>query len=226
MTNPKKTTVKPRRTSRRLAIVLLLGLAMTGGLAANLSAARANGIDPGGSFRLIDHRGKQVTDKDYRGRYLLVFFGYTACPDVCPTTLLNVTRALTLLGPRARRISALFITVDPARDTPRVLARYLDLFDAPITGLTGRPDQIRSVAKAYKTFFKKAPAEGAPDLASHDYASHDHGRTGDHDDYTMEHSAFLYLMGPDGGFLEVFGYATPPKKMAETISRFLAKPGL
>ncbi len=169
------------------------------------AAAGAGEIDPGGPFQLTDHTGKQVTDKDYRGSHLLVFFGYTACPDVCPTTLLEVTRALALLGAKVGKVRALFITVDPARDTPATLARYLDLFEAPITGLTGRPDQIRSVAGAYKAFYQKSGIEG--------------------EDYTMDHGAFVYLMGPDGGFLDVFGYATPPEKMAKTISRFLARPG-
>jgi len=141
------------------------------------------GLAIGGPFTLEDGAGHTVTDRDLRGRYALVYFGYTYCPDVCPTTLNEVAEALARLGSRAERLQAVFITVDPQRDTPQVVHDYAAAFSPRILGLTGTPAQIAQVAREYRVY----------------YAPH---RTGEGaGDYTVDHSSILYLMDPDGRFL-------------------------
>jgi cytochrome oxidase Cu insertion factor (SCO1/SenC/PrrC family) len=143
------------------------------------------GVPIGGPFSLTDDRGRTVTDADYRGRWMLVFFGYANCPDECPLTLQKMATALKDLGPLADQIAPLFITVDPARDTPSRLAEYLENFDPRISGLTGSEDQIAAVAKAYRVYY--APGrneESGADLISH--------------------STFLYLMNPSGKLTVLF----------------------
>jgi protein SCO1/2 len=141
------------------------------------------GLAIGGPFTLEDGAGHTVTDRDLHGRYLLVYFGYTFCPDVCPTTLNEVAAALDKLGPKADRLNVAFITVDPQRDTPRVVHDYAAAFSPRIMGLTGTPEQIAEVAREYRVY----------------YAPH---RTGEGSgDYTVDHSSILYLMGPDGQFI-------------------------
>jgi protein SCO1/2 len=148
-----------------------------------LSGSQPSGLTVGGPFSLVDGDGKPVTDRTWRGKYMLVYFGYTFCPDVCPTTLSAVADALDKLGPKAARIQTLFITVDPKRDTPPVVKQYAAAFSPEMIGLTGSAAQIAAVAKAYRVY----------------YAEH---RTGPGpDDYSMDHSSVLYLMGPDGRFL-------------------------
>src|SRR5438445_10663539 len=115
----------------------------------------------GGPFRLINQDGQTVTDQDFRGRPFLAFFGFTHCPDVCPTTLFEVSEIFRNLGPDADRVSALFITVDPERDTPTALKDYLSSFDPHLVGLTGDPSAVAAVAKAYRVYFKKVPLEQA-----------------------------------------------------------------
>jgi protein SCO1/2 len=148
-----------------------------------LSGSQPAALTVGGPFSLIDGDGKQVTDQTWRGKYLLVYFGYTFCPDVCPTTLNSVADAVDKLGTKADRLQPLFITVDPKRDTPAVVKQYAAAFGPRIVGLTGTPEQIAAAAKAYRVY----------------YAEH---RTGaGADDYSMDHSSVLYLMGPDGRFI-------------------------
>src|SRR4030081_1974816 len=113
----------------------------------------------GGSFKLTDQNGKEVTDQDLKGRPFLVFFGFTHCPDVCPTTLFEVSEILRTLGPDADRMRALFITVDPERDTPAVMKDYLSSFDPHLARLTGDPTAIAAVAKTYRVYFKKVPRD-------------------------------------------------------------------
>jgi protein SCO1/2 len=137
----------------------------------------------GGPFTLQDGNGKQVTDRDFRGKYMLVYFGYTFCPDVCPTTLNEVADALEHLGTKANELQPIYITVEPKRDTPAVVQQYVTAFSPRLIGLTGTPEQIAAVAQAYRVY----------------YAEH---RTGSGpNDYTMDHSSILYLMGPDGKFI-------------------------
>jgi protein SCO1/2 len=130
----------------------------------------------GGPFRLIDQRDRTVTDRDFRGRYLLVFFGYTGCPDICPTTLASVTQALRLLGARAAAIQPIFITVDPKHDTPSVIGRYVASFSPRLIGLTGSPAELQAAEREYHVTVDMTAAG-------------------------IDHSAVLYLMAPDGHFL-------------------------
>jgi len=157
----------------------------------------------GGPFTLVSQNGETVTEKTFRGEFLLVFFGYTFCPDVCPTTLAKVSQSLDLLGNDAERVRPLFITVDPARDTVAQMADYVGHFHPRILGLTGTPQQIAAVAMAYRAYYAKAP-----------------GETGD-DNYLMDHSALLYLMAPDGAYLTAFSPETPPNELAEAIRGYL-----
>jgi protein SCO1/2 len=163
--------------------LLVAVLLLTAGGYLFLSGAQPAALTVGGPFSLIDGDGKPVTDQTWRGKYMLVYFGYTYCPDVCPTTLTNVATALDKLGSKANEIQPLFITVDPKRDTPAVVKQYAAAFSPRLIGLTGSPQQIAAAAKAYRVY----------------YAEH---RTGPGpNDYSMDHSSVLYLMGPDGRFI-------------------------
>ncbi len=162
---------------------LVLAVLLIGSGAFLWLSGGANPSGIGGPFTLQDGNGKTVTDRDFRGQYLLVYFGYTFCPDVCPTTLNAVADAMDKLGPAASRIRPLFITVDPRRDTPAVVKQYVAAFGPAITGLTGTPEEIAAVAKEYRVY----------------YAEH---RTGPGpNDYSMDHSSIMYLMDPGGRFI-------------------------
>jgi protein SCO1/2 len=181
------TTTDPKRPPNRFgyaAIGLLLAVLMFGaGGFLWLSNSATPGAGIGGPFTLTDGGGKTVTDRDFRGKYMLVYFGYTYCPDVCPTTLTAVADAMDKLGVKANEVRPVFITVDPKRDTPAVVKQYAAAFGPEITGLTGTPEQIAAVAKEYRVY----------------YAEH---RTGPGpNDYAMDHSSVLYLMNPNGLFL-------------------------
>jgi protein SCO1/2 len=138
----------------------------------------------GGPFRLLNQHGRTVTDADLKGHPFLVFFGFTHCPDVCPTTLFEISEVLRELGPDADRLGALFITVDPERDTPAALKDYLSSFDPHLMGLTGDPEAVAAAVKAYRVYFKKVPLD-------------DGG-------YTMDHTAIVYLMDKEGRFVAPF----------------------
>jgi protein SCO1/2 len=163
--------------ARLLAVVRAVG----GVAGEGSSRAAAGGLRLGGPFTAVDQHGNTVTDQTFRGRWMLVYFGYTYCPDVCPTELQTVAGALGRLGPEAAQIAPVFVTVDPDRDKPAVLADYVRLFDDRLIGLTGSAQQIRDIATAYRVYYAKVKPEGATE-------------------YLMDHSAFLYLMGPDGSF--------------------------
>ena len=157
-------------------------------------------------FTLTDHRGRAVTEKDFRGQWQLVFFGYTFCPDVCPTTLLVMARALDLLGDDAAKVAPLFITVDPGRDTPEVLAEYVGAFHPRIVGLTGTPEQIKAAAKSFRIYVGR---EDKPDVPG---------------GYLMGHSGYMYLMTPEGTYDAVFSEnRNPPEDIATAIKKRLAK---
>ena len=155
----------------------------------------------GGPFRLVDQEGREMTEQAMKGRPFLVFFGFTHCPDACPTTLFELSEVLTKLGPDANRVGALFITVDPERDTSAALKDYLSNFDPHLIGLTGNPDAIASVAKEYRVYMKKVPTEGG--------------------DYTMDHTAIVYLMDRDGHFIAPFSLKRPPEDAAADLRRYL-----
>jgi protein SCO1 len=155
----------------------------------------------GGPFALTDTSGKRVTDRDFRGKLMLVFFGYTHCPDVCPTELQNMTEVLQKLGPESNQVSVVFISVDPARDTPAALSDYVKNFHPAITGLTGTAEEVAAVAKAYKVYYKKA--EGTPDA------------------YAVDHSAFVYLMDREGNYLSHFLFNTAAGTIADAVRKHL-----
>ncbi|HEX7775933.1 MAG TPA: SCO family protein [Parvibaculum sp.] len=157
----------------------------------------------GGPFQLTDQSGKAVTDQTYRGQYMLIYFGFTFCPDVCPTELQVMSGALQKLGAKGAKVQPIFVTIDPERDTADVLAKYVKQFDPRLIGLTGTPAQIAAIAKEYRVFYEKVKDnEGSAD-------------------YTMDHSSIVYLMGPDGGFLTFFPPATSPDEMAAKIGSYL-----
>lgn len=172
-------------------------------LAQSTGLSLPGGVAVGGPFALTDTLGKTVTDQDFRGRWMLVYFGYTFCPDVCPTELQTVADALKQLGPQAEKVAPLFITVDPERDTVAVLAGYVKLFDDRLLGLTGTPEQIAAITRAYRVYYAKANAK-------------------DSNAYLMDHSSFLYLMGPDGKLQALFKPDTSGKDIAEAIRQRIA----
>jgi len=156
----------------------------------------------GGPFQLTDHTGKIRSDADFRGKLLLVYFGYTYCPDVCPADLLQISLTLDQLGQAASEVQPLFITLDPERDTPAVLAQYVSSFHPSIIGLTGTPEQIQAAAAAYKVYYAKyTPPDGGV--------------------YLIDHSGFTYLMDRTGKYLGFFPPGTPANRMAEIIRPFL-----
>jgi len=173
------------------AIYLIIGPGISSG------ALRTAQI--GGPFRLTDQNGKTVTDQDFKGKPLLVFFGFTHCPDVCPTTLFDISEVMKSLGPDAGRVGAVFITVDPGRDTAASLKEYLSSFDPHVEGLTGDDAALAAVAKEYRVYYKKVPLDGG--------------------DYTMDHTAIVYLMDKEGRFVSPFSL----KRTAEVAAADLRK---
>lgn len=157
----------------------------------------------GGPFALTDDTGTRVTEKDYRGRYMLVFFGFTSCPDICPAGLQLISAALENLGPKADRIAPIFVSVDPERDTPEKLAAYVKNFNARFIGLTGTPEEIAGVTKAYKVYFKKVPNETKPD------------------EYGMDHTSIIYLMDPNGEFVTHFTPTTTVEELTAKLDKVL-----
>jgi protein SCO1/2 len=155
----------------------------------------------GGPFKLIDQNGNTITDGDFKGRPFLVFFGYTHCPDVCPTTLFDVSEVMRVLGKDADRTGALFVTVDPERDTPAVMKDYLSSFDPHLRGATGDRVAIDAVEKAYRVYAKKVPMENS--------------------DYTMDHTALVYLMDKQGRFVTPFSLKRRPEEAAADLRRHL-----
>ena len=199
---------------RRLLIVIvgsfLLGsLIGVGALMLNQESPNKNRVITsgqaliGGPFELVGKDGKTVTDKDFRGRYMLVFFGFTHCPDICPAELQVMSAALDDLGDKADQVVPVFITVDPARDTPELVTAYVENFGPNFVGLTGSLEAVDKAAKAYRVTYQKFQEEGAGD------------------NYSVDHSALVYLMGPDGKFVTHFPYGTSPEKMADTLRRYL-----
>jgi protein SCO1/2 len=159
----------------------------------------------GGPFTLTNQDGKTVRDTDFRGKYLLVYFGYTYCPDLCPTGLESIAHSLDELGADAKKVQPLFITVDPARDTPAKLKEYVASFSSGIVALTGTPEQIASVAKAYQVYYAK-------------------GENVDDGQYLMDHSTLIYLMDPSGAFVTTFPDDIDPAALTEALHTVWAKP--
>lgn len=157
----------------------------------------------GGPFQLIDHNGNTVSDKTYAGKHLLVFFGFTYCPDICPAALQKVSLVMDKLGSKANNLKPLFISVDPERDTVAQLKLYMSNFDNRIAGLTGSTEQIADAVKVYRAYAKKRV---------------DPSTSGG---YTMDHSSFIYLMAPDGNFITHFTHVSPVDKMVERLTEAL-----
>lgn len=180
-----------------LVLCVSLGL-LASGLMSPSGAPRTAAI--GGPFRLTDQNGRMVTEQDLKGAPFLVFFGFTHCPEVCPTTLFEVSEILRKLGPDADRVRALFITIDSDRDTPAALKDYLSSFDPRMLGLTGDPAEIAAVAKAYRVYYKKVPLE---------------------QDYTMDHTTIVYLMDKEGRFVSPFNLKRTTEAAAADLRRYL-----
>jgi protein SCO1/2 len=161
----------------------------------------ASGASIGGPFTLVNGGGT-VTDQTYRGKWVLVYFGYTFCPDVCPTTLTNIAQALAKLGPAANDIQPIFITVDPKRDKPSLVGSYVKAFDPRMVGLTGSEAQIAAVAKEYHVYYAPQPGNGP--------------------DYLVDHSSFVYLMNPHGVFAKVLPGSMSGAEIAAAIRPFVA----
>ena len=161
----------------------------------------------GGPFELIDQNGGTRTDRDFRGRYMLVSFGYTYCPDICPTTLLSMSQALRGFessdAALAAKVVPIFVTIDPERDTVETLAAYAPSFHPALVTLTGAPERIAQVAKAYLVYYAKAPQKSGEE------------------DYLMDHSSHIYLMGPDGAYLTHFTHLTGAEEMAEILASYV-----
>jgi protein SCO1/2 len=157
----------------------------------------------GGPFTLTDASGRKRSDNDFRGKLMIVYFGYKFCPDVCPADLMAITQALDALGPAADGVQPIFITVDPERDT-KLLAEYVSAFHKSFIGLTGSPEEIRKVANAYKAFYAKVPSD----------------RPGE---YAIDHTGVIYLMGRDGEFLGFLPPQTDPGRLTEILRKYLAK---
>ena len=158
----------------------------------------------GGPFSLTDQEGRTVTDKDFLGKYMLVFFGYTYCPDMCPTELQVMSAALDNLGAKADDIQPIFISFDPKRDTPEVLKQYISNFHPRLIALTGTPEEIAAATKAYRVFYNKL------------------GNTSGPDTYLMDHSTITYLMDKQGKFVKHFTYSTDAAALAQALEKLIA----
>lgn len=193
--------------TRRLALPLLsvlfgvIGLGIAAFMVFGPEKPGAAGAAVGGPYRLVDQNGATVTDKTFLGKPTLLFFGYTHCPDVCPTTLYALTQVYTALGTDADKLNGVFITVDPERDTPEQLKLYMASFDPRIVGLTGSQSALDPVLKSYRVYARKMPVANG--------------------DYTMDHTALVYLMDKDGRFVGAFNLQRPADEAAKDIARRL-----
>ena len=197
------------RPSSRTRLILgtvgaLLLFAISGGAAYWITTRASDsslsaGLSLGGAFTLTASDGSTVTDQTYRGKWLLIYFGYTYCPDACPTALNEISTAMAKLGTNAEKVQPLFITVDPERDTPKVMAEYVQAFDAHIVGLTGTPQQIAAVAKEYRVYYER--------------------RKTDDGGYLMDHTSLIYVIDPRGRFVRMF----PGDMSGDRMARYLAE---
>ena len=203
-----------KKAWRLIAASLTLGILATAASAEDTPPDQAAGAQMmedlmygrgtvGGPFTLTDQNGRVRSDRDFRGKLMIVYFGYTFCPDVCPADLMAITQALDALGPAADGIQPIFITVDPERDA-EVLAEYLRAFHRSFVGLTGTQGEIRKVANAYKAFYAKLPpaADG---------------------EYAVDHTGMIYLMGREGEYLGFLPPQTDPQKLTEVLRKYLAR---
>ncbi|HUC08950.1 MAG TPA: SCO family protein [Stellaceae bacterium] len=187
-----------------LGILALISCVLVGIASRHQAAGDATGSltgQIGGKFALVDDNGKPFTDAELKGKWHLVFFGYTHCPDICPTALNDLSLALNQLGAKEKEVGVVFISVDPERDTPAVLKSYVESFGGPVTGLTGTPQEVAAAAKDYHVFYAKHPTAGGG--------------------YDMDHSAVIYIMDPQGRFTATFGPDDTPDTMAARLRKLL-----
>lgn len=175
----------------------LTGSDMSGAVAGGVQVAP--GVSLGGPFTLVDQTGKTVTERDFAGRGMLVYFGFTYCPDVCPTELGTIAAALDAMGPAGERVTPVLISIDPERDTPEALADYVSRFHPRMVGLTGTAEQVAQAARAYRVYYAKVQPR-------------------DSSDYLMDHSSFIYFVGPDGRVRSLFRPESTPEAIASTVS--------
>jgi protein SCO1/2 len=193
------------RLSRPLIIVaafavsLAIGLGLTLWLLGGPRSVTASAI--GGPFQLVDQSGQAVTDKSLKGKPTIMFFGFTHCPDVCPTALFEMSEILRAMGNDAKRVNAFFVSVDPERDTPQIMKDYLSSFDPNLKGLTGSPEAVAEIVSGYRVYAKKVPLKDG--------------------DYTMDHTALIYLMDRDGRFVAPFNIKRRPEDAAADLKRYL-----
>ncbi|MDE4916003.1 SCO family protein [Methylobacterium sp. 092160098-2] len=197
--------------TRRLLLVLIVALVPVVAVAAFYLSEMGRPTAPavqaigkpaiGGPFRLTTHDGQSLSSEDLKGKPFAVFFGFTHCPDICPTTLFELAEDLKALGPEAGRLQVLFVTVDPQRDTPELLSRYVQSFSSRIVGLTGSEEEVAAAVKAYKVFRQKLPTEGG--------------------DYTMNHTATVYLMDREGQFFSALSPQESQEMRRAKLKRLL-----
>jgi protein SCO1 len=183
--------------SRRRASLALAAFVFASGIPRAQAAPLA--ID--GRFSLTDTNGRTVTNEDFRGKWQVIYFGYTFCPDVCPTTLAEITNALAELGPRAADVQPIFITLDPARDSAKVLAAYLKAFDSRFVGLRGEPEAIQALARQFHAYFRLRGLGNG--------------------EYTVDHSSFIYVFDPNGAFVEFLTGDLPGHALTDALRKLL-----
>lgn len=197
-----------------LVLVGLLGLAWLGthGFSIGPREPDASAAAPaessgdaliGGHFELVNGQDFTMTEKNFSGKYMLIYFGYTHCPDLCPTALGAMQNAVAELGIKPDKLVPIFITIDPDRDTPKVMGDYVAHFGPNMVGLTGTPAQIKQAADAYKVYYAKVPDEKSPS------------------NYSMDHSGFIYLMGPDGKYMTHFPYNIPETQLKDALDKMV-----
>jgi protein SCO1 len=204
--------MQENRNRLKLSLVLglsalLLALVLAGysvwTLRNNLTSGGSGTALVGGPFTMVNQRGETVTEASFRGKPMLLFFGFTFCPDVCPTELQVMAAALEQLGTTGADIQPIFVSIDPARDTPQVMAQYVGNFGPRFVGLTGTPEQVAAMAKVYRVFYARQENKADPE------------------NYLMDHSSILYLMGPDGAFLKHFTYTADAAALAAGLKTAL-----
>jgi protein SCO1/2 len=194
------------KTTRPLAVIAAFAASLAIGLAATLWLLGGFGAVTkpaaiGGPFQLTDQSGHTVTEKSLLGKPSIIFFGFTHCPDICPTSLFEMSEVLRAMGPDASKVNAYFVSVDPERDTAVAMKDYLSSFDPNLKGLTGTPEQVAKITSAYRVYAKKVPLKDG--------------------DYTMDHTALIYLMDRDGKFVRPFDLKRKPEESAADLRRYL-----
>jgi cytochrome oxidase Cu insertion factor (SCO1/SenC/PrrC family) len=198
--------VKPSVVFGMTILLLALGLGSYA-LWSSRNSATGNGTAlVGGPFTMVNQNGETVTEKSFLGRPMIMFFGFTFCPDICPTELQVMAQAIDQLGEAGKSIQPVFVSIDPARDTPSVVKAYVANFGPQFVGLTGTPEQVDHIASTYRVFYQKQENKADPQA------------------YLMDHSSIIYIMGADGKFLKHFAYTTDATSLAEGLRKVLALP--